>query len=318
MADEIRHLYRGGKTRQALMKQYGFNKATIDRIVSDDWPAWEIYRSHKSVVVDILNLTIPAKDVGMRHIHQALAIAPEIKEVIVADRTFETFKELFAGKFRSGVKVRCSKGTAPNCRKSETFFLSGQGQPHPVHAANQFRNKGWLIGGGPRADVCPECRNHKPEAAPKVAELVASNAMIDEKNSQPVSKTPVTMADIPIDDRRIINMELERIYDLTRKGYKDDWNDARLAKHLGCKVEFIAIIREFGFGPEGSTRDFDAAVDEVKNLVSEIREVEKTIKLGIERMEELDTKLNERISRFEKLQSQLHQKVEAFMRMVPK
>jgi hypothetical protein len=81
----------------------------------------------------------------------------------------------------------------------------------------------------------------------------------------------------PMEDRRIILMELNDFYSDTGKGYKGDWTDAKLAAHIGAPEVWVRMLREENFGPPGNP-ELDLLKTEVANLQQSAREVADALK----------------------------------------
>jgi predicted transcriptional regulator len=122
-----------------------------------------------------------------------------VEEVVMSDRKFEETHQTDNGVTRNGVLIRCG---ADGCHKVERFIRS-HGAVHPVQAANYFRAKGWMIGGGPRADRCPDhAYNKKPADPAKLADMspfhVAKNQ--EGKTQEKTEEAGVDLPKVPVPD----------------------------------------------------------------------------------------------------------------------
>lgn len=196
------------------------------------------------------------------------------EEKEMSDRVFEKVSPTNSTDLRPGVRIRCG---ADGC--NATMVWKKHGTIHPVHAAKVFRNAGWIVGGGPRADRCPEHKaglgHAKPAPEPEKKEPVKdfkelANAMVakrEEETKQAVTveaphplvadETGQPNGDHPaVDeremtrtDRRVIIAKLEDVYLDEQTGYKGDWNDAKVATDLGVPLVWVETLREENFGP---------------------------------------------------------------------
>jgi len=187
----------------------------------------------------------------------------------VPDRQFTPVKEWDTTHraFSVGVMVHCSK-----CNRTEKFIRAG-GSVNPSHAANWFRNKGWIIGGGPRADLCPEhadklASNGKIERQPEPIKKPILPALAKEIGMEQMKVTTVgtvaeNVSEPPRSDWRVILAKLNEVYG-DEKSYTADWSDEKVAKDLGVPVPWVEKVREDTgiFGPnvnEGALREQIAA-----------------------------------------------------------
>lgn len=265
----------------------------------------------------------------------------------MAERNFEQLKTVQNGVPRTGVVIKCAKQVAPDCLKSEDFYSSASRVSY-VLAAKNFRNRGWIVGKGPRADYCPHCYAHmrgrhpsqqvpKPKAATLVkaeevtnvsqfprkvpdmpaptASPVASPAatapVIAEAKPAPVKKTSERLGR---EERRIITEKLDEIYFPERGGYIDDWNDQKVAENLGCDIKWVAEVRDVFFGPEVSANSF---ANEVKALCEEgkrVAEIKKQIETMIDRLTQMDDIFNNKLKEFEDASKAFQKDYNALMR----
>lgn len=321
---EVRRLKGEGVKLKAVAQQMGATTSAIAPWWTVNWLAY-VYR----------NRAKEYKKISIPDIMQMMEAEPWLKEFLMSDRLFEPYKENVNGNFRSGVRVVCSKCVAPKCRKHDTMWQTTKNRPNPVHAARHFTNIGWLIGGGPRADVCPECRNYKPLKEVE-AEIVSRDIALADpftpapynaplKEQAPVMKTimasepkkgPVTYRDVPKLERRIIADKLDEVYDLKRGGYLDGYNDRKVADDLGCDISLVAAVRDFGFGEETSAEKIEEQIKAMRVEADAVRELKKHVDASIARIEELDRALNERLADYEKASKAWQAKYDTFMNKV--
>lgn len=203
------------------------------------------------------------------------------KEIIMADRKFDKFFPKDPSDRRHAVIIRC--GT---CNNYTTF--KKHGIINPVHAAKTFREKGWSIGAGPRADRCPDCvkrmgshaptpvpvkefpvlqtpaqivksveqtlgiapEQRKPAAFPVAAAEPTPSYINPDDMKKPDTPLPVeALAPMSRMDRRTIFTKLNDVYLDEATGYRTGWNDASVALDLGTPIQWVAEVREADFGP---------------------------------------------------------------------
>lgn len=244
----------------------------------------------------------------------------------MADRTFEPFKPVNPADLRPGVKITCS-----SCGKTKVFRKHGT--IHPVHAANVFRNEGWAVGAGPRADKCPDCvtglghAKPKPEPVKDLKEL-ASAIIAKEKVEEVAPPAPVVEAPHPVTvagnitaaspsemtkaDRRVINAKLEDVYLDETTGYKGEWTDEKVAVDLGVSVLWVSELREQNFGPAKNVAVLARQMEELLTFGAKIAATAKGIQSVVDeidaRIKDYDTqveKFDADLSRFNELYAEL-------------
>lgn len=192
------------------------------------------------------------------------ASPPLVKEkTIMGDRIFKHDKAFDSNTkgFVYGVSIRCA-----SCGKTERLTGHSSHSNHS-HIAQQFRNKGWAVGGSERADKCPSCLDalglpvQKPEEKPNAsfgeilsAALTAKPAPVNvvkppivmQNSPQPLTHQAVAMSKA---DKRIIFAKLNDVYADEKTGYSPGWDDASVAKDLGVDLEWVKQVRDADFGP---------------------------------------------------------------------
>jgi transposase len=265
----------------------------------------------------------------------------EATEVSMTDRKFEPTHQTDNGLTRNGVLIRCG---VDGCHKVERFIRS-HGVVNPVQAAQYFRAKGWIIGGGPRADRCPEHGYNKKTAEPvkkedmspfhpgnnthhvgrenKEAHGIVNQApaetvtAIQDKNEVAhdnavaalVEEHEEAKKEMSKADRRIIFNKIEDVYGDETIGYKGDWSDEKVSEDLGVSVEWVALIREENFGP---ARNQALALAETRKageeVLAQITKIE-VMKAGIE---ELSKSLQEKLGEYIAIKADYEARTEAF------
>lgn len=142
---------------------------------------------------------------------------------------------------------------------------TGNSRKPPIAAQQNFQNKGWVVGKGPRKDFCPI---HAAPAARKGRAAMPTNGKTIELSANvPARAEPPRMPSI--DDRRIINMKLTECY--ADGGYVAPWTDQRVADDLNVPRAWVSEVREFSFGPEGSNPLYDEFLAAQTGFAAECR-----------------------------------------------
>lgn len=128
---------------------------------------------------------------------------------------------------------------------------TGKTRKPPIAAQQNFQNKGWVVGKGPRKDFCPL---HAAPASRKGRAAMAVNGKTIELAANPPARAEPPR-EPSVEDRRIINLKLMEVY--TDGGYVSPWTDQRVADDLNVPRAWVSVVREFSFGPEGSNPLFD-------------------------------------------------------------
>lgn len=226
------------------------------------------------------------------------------------DRLFEKFKSRNPEETRQGVIIRCH-----SCEATDLFMRPGA--INPTHAGKTFRARGWRVGGGPKADTCPDCLKREMDAARKVhsapvkTTVVAApvkDILIDMgtapqpdpvaaiKSDEPI-KSEDTLTPMSKADKRLIIQKLESVYLDEVVGYREDWDDDKVAKDMGVPVQWVSEIRDDNFGPNTSAAKRQAALtaDQVKTVeelaaaVKKARdEVEEALTISAEKQDVFD------------------------------
>jgi len=213
----------------------------------------------------------------------------------MADRTFTKISQFDRniGRSLTGLRIVCSK-----CGHHEDFFRRN-GPAHPVHAAQVFINHGWVVGGGPKADRCPDCvaaMNAKPEpkAEPKQEEMPMLNPDQVKQIAMPEKKGMERA------DRMLIMQKLMEVYPEPDKGYNEDWTDDKVAKDMGVPVEWIAEIREQNFGPAINAAALDAKYKELEDLGHKVNDAKRLVDEAIRDFERAASLVENKIDEYNK------------------
>lgn len=236
-----------------------------------------------------------------------------MKEYEMADRQFQTVSLIANGTRRNALRIECSKKVAPDCKLHEEFYNKTGATTSTVHAATVFRNHGWIVGGGPRADICGNCYKfindkHREEAMAK--KMANANIVAEVVGGKPVSVVPnipkpvipvsqLTLKDVDKTAKRIIDDKLDEVYDASKGGYINGYSDDKVASELSTMVEWVALVRDFGHGPNTSNADISEDIKAIDKALAEVKEAKRLVDAGVERVAELDKALNARLADFE-------------------
>lgn len=240
------------------------------------------------------------------------AIREEKGTTPMADRQFDpvrNYKHPETGALMNGVIIRCGK---EGCDKRDTF-LKAHGVINPVHAASVFRNRGWAVGSGPRADRCPEHvgglgkptkeeleirkAEHAPQPNGGVTKAEPAEAPKVEAPKVEAAKPKATMLR---EDKRIIFAKLNDVYGDAATGYQGDWNDEKIATDLGVAKEWVAQVREENFGPERNAEITAKVLAEARELAAKINAMAVEIKQFDEAITVKVDAFDKRFEEFEK------------------
>lgn len=221
-------------------------------------------------------------------------------DLVMPDRQFQfvsAVRNPKTGSLENGVLIRCG-----NCNKTN-YFLKPHGAVSHTHAAQVFRNRGWIVGGGPRADRCPDCVRKMHE--PKVNGEHKTEQQIEQK-IEPVAEAPKDR-DISREERRIIFAKLNDVYADENTGYRKDWTDAKVATDLGVPVEWVAQVRDENFGPERNAAEVARLVHEARNKGKEILDMREDIRNSMRQLEERMKSFDQLCDEFKKLYNSIAQ-----------
>lgn len=170
----------------------------------------------------------------------------------------------------SAMRIECSK-----CGGTSHFVQTGNKRRPPEAAQQYFRNHGWIVGNGPRADVCPSCQpRKKPEL--KVVEAA----------EKPKADPPREMTRV---DRRIINDKLDEVYGEDK--YVSPWTDAAVARDLGVPRVWVEQVREEFFGPAGSNEEFDEFLEKAAPIIAETKNLFRAAQSQLEQARAIEAKI---------------------------
>lgn len=237
------------------------------------------------------------------------------KAEAMSDRTFIPVRVIQNGVPRSGVKIECSKRTAPDCEKGKEFFNS-RGRVSDIHAAQVFRNAGWNVGGGPRNDICGKCMAFMKGKHPsQQEETQVKNVIAIERVGNVAVRTVKKTGAATQEDKRVIFGKLDEVYSAEKGGYINDWNDQKVSDDLGCPKEWVVAVRDNLFGPETSANDFHKDVERLQQFSASIVDLKKQISTLVENMERLDGLFNDKLTKFERDAKEFQRRYDELMKI---
>lgn len=163
----------------------------------------------------------------------------------MAERGFILDNFFLGGKAHYGPVITCRK-----CGIRDYYVRTGG----KSSAQKYFQNRGWQLGRGPHMDMCPDCQKpqRKEEKVIKMASKIAPKSA-----NAPRAATR--------EDRRRITEKISEHY--LENGYEPPWTDKLIAEALKCPVSWVAEVREFSFGPEGSNEVLDKLLGDARAVL---------------------------------------------------
>lgn len=206
-------------------------------------------------------------------------------------RVIQPKSEPYGDRLRPAYNFSCSE-----CTTIDKVVVSNFAGAMPQDAVIQkMRQRGWHIGKSASSDLCPACvRDHrkarlKPNAVvqiPPPPATVKALADLNKLFTKPAPEQETTMniqsappapqppRQMSKSDQRLVFAAINDRYINENEGYEEGWDDARVAKDLGCPRAWVTEVREQHFGPaEGSPelRIVKQKMAEIEKLVEEQR-----------------------------------------------
>jgi len=238
------------------------------------------------------------------------------RSVDMPDRQFEELP-MEPGITNQRVRIRCGHSGCTN-----SLIFSKHGDINYVQAARWFRDKGWLVGGGFRADRCPDHAFRKAKSNGHAEELKPEPAPEPEPVAEP-HVIPQEVIPPSRTEKRIVHVKLEETYVDEVTGYKVGWTDQKIADDLGVPVEWVTVIREDSFGPDKHEEDVIDLYKEVFVLADTIRPMVDDvlvkmidIKGRIEQIDKLWDQLDPKLDEYEVASQELKIKITEYQTKV--
>lgn len=308
-----------GKT--PIMEYMGISNGYYDVLSTDMWP----YYWARDISKEKL------KSWGFHHrpstkeTKEYLEKNPEAGEFIMSDRKFKEINEYdpSARTIRKGVMMRCHHADEPEAKKagcltSVKYFSSGA-KIHPIGAAQYFRNHGWVIGAGERADTCPNCKKYFIEQRREKKSFTTAVAPTGQEVKLEAKAAPPTVEvakNIKAMDRtvkRLIDEKLDAVYVESKGGYIDGWTDDKVAYDVGTSAGNVALVRDEFHGPNTQATDTNKEVEVLKAMAKELLDGQKRVQTSMDHISKLDEELNKALAAFNKSHEEFVKKYTALM-----
>lgn len=205
-------------------------------------------------------------------------------------RVIQPKSEPYGDRLRPAYNFSCSE-----CTTIDKVVASNFAGALPQDMVIQkMRQRGWHIGKSASSDLCPACvRDHRTKRlkptlveAPPPPATVKALADLDKLFSKPAPEKETTMniqtvppapqppRQMSKSDQRLVFAAINDHYINENEGYEAGWDDARVAKDLGCPRAWVTDVREQHFGPAEGNPKLRAVKDkmgEIEKLVEEQR-----------------------------------------------
>jgi hypothetical protein len=209
------------------------------------------------------------------------------------------------------LRIRCGQ---EGC--NHTLIFTRRGAINPVQASKWFVDKGWVVGNSDKNDRCPDHRSKKtatlpvddgvrPIAKPVEQKIPYQLPSLTQQELAKIAEAGPTTLSKSVDlkvkseptrtDKRLIRLKLEEVYGDEDSGYREGWDDARVAADLNISKEWVAAVREEDFGSEHGNQlailitDIDAKIADMQGSMTHI---EGLVRHSDKLWEELDAKLD--------------------------
>lgn len=321
--DEARARNAKGESQPQLADAYGISRGRMSQIATPNWKAYIILwrlgskagggvgemtkriDAYEFVPVDTPLPTAEKRDEWAKKWSKKQE-TPEMPR----EREFEPIKKYADGRTVVGSGITCSK-----CGKIGEFFHNKGGKMPAVFLSKEFTKMEWIVGGAPRADLCPDCskalRTHRKDeyVMPTVKSFkdLVDTRMSAEHHEQhhevlhlpaiPPEPAPASVTQGPDKlVRRMIFAKLNDIYIDENSGYAGDWDDAKTAEDLGVSVEWVKLVRDADFGPEINAIKRQETFKALTDMFGRLERLAIVIEAKIKHADGLSDKINEAIA----------------------
>jgi hypothetical protein len=231
------------------------------------------------------------KNIDERHIRQFYKrMSPKSSgENSMPDRNFEVVRGYIDPRTKKPSNCLLIRCGASGCNRVEQMV-----KPSIIshtHAAQHFRNNGWIVGGNFRADRCPKHAHslNRPQSQVPTVKLEPKDGGVMKDSIAPKPAIPSAEGSRAMsrEDKRIVFSKLDEVYIDEKTGYSEGWNDEKVAKSLGCPRAWVAVVRDENFGPEKTAQDIRKILEEIQEQLKDLEAIER----GIDSMKaDLDAK----------------------------
>lgn len=274
-----------------------------------------------------------------------------MEDIVVAkEREFETVKEFQEGKALVGGKIVCYKCGASETYFNYRGAITPSYLPKEFQRRGWLvgKNKSTdmcpsclakLRGAKPKSDgaslsPAPAMKDLKASTSPAPAiskgiqdmtakpsgiELISKEKKETAMQAVQIKEPAKDLPPVPVPERKmtrsddqIIFLKLTDVYVDENSGYKDDWDDMKVAQDLNVPVDWVALVRDRSFGPETNALRQKKAMDD---LIALGEKIERQVLLADKKMEtlqmldhkvsEITAQINSQIERFEQLMKSL-------------
>lgn len=242
-------------------------------------------------------------------------------------REFDPTQVTIDNKLKRGFKIECGRCHLVLKEAVNAAAHGALDSAETVWARRKFEKNGWYVADQrERDDRCPACfkldaderldrmKHIIPSPPVQLRPSGASLASIGQAVATSKSATPPVMlappaVDIPVmqrDDRRVIFVKLNEVYEGEEVGYGPGWTDARVAKDLGIPRKWVETIREENFGPLKVNSEIVEQINTANEIMARARTLVDAVqaaKLSIqEAMKLIDAQLGPLIAMMDRTQ----------------
>ncbi|PZQ82675.1 MAG: hypothetical protein DI549_10880 [Ancylobacter novellus] len=212
--------------------------------------------------------------------------------------------------------LRCRR--CPNKFEHKARKYSGPPPNLEDEVLPEAKKAGWDVLHGARRATCPDCREmaarlkakrEEKIMVTKPAPVVPAALLAPSTPAAPRAEPPRTM---DFEDRRVILMKLNEVYDSPSTGYGRGWSDKRVAEVLGAPRAWVAELREQNFGPARDNDDVREFLTEARNALAAAKDLtEQTTKCEAEHvvLRRMIDDLKGRLNRLERQSADLQKAV---------
>jgi hypothetical protein len=185
-------------------------------------------------------------------------------EEYMASKDFGGFRLVADGK-STNVLFECSK-----CSNTLKFPINGASTVVPELAANKAKDQGWKASAWAKSKtVCPSCQIHAkndPDSElKKVAALMAQTPV----------PTVTPLREPTVEQRVAIRSSLDKHFDDAQGMYLDNYDDEKIAAHVGVPRAVVERMREAAYGPIRISKEDQERVKLYIELKAELEEIER-------------------------------------------
>src|SRR5581483_6715139 len=173
-------------------------------------------------------------------------------------------------------------------------------------AARKLEKLGWEIGNNSTRHRCPDCVK-SAEASRKEGMMSKAELKVVQPAAPATAAAPVAdgAREMSREDRRIIFEKLNDVYLDENRGYSADWTDAKVAADLGVPRAWVSRVREEMFGPEKSSENIRAAIEEGKAIIRGVEDLRVAVNTANDLVRKVQAEVNALLARSDKIERTL-------------